>query len=960
MNLRLGPQPLEWIDRNVSVTFDFEGKRVTGFEGDVITSALWAEGRKVLGRSFKYHRRRGLMSFANHDINALFQTAEIPNVRGDVTPAKSGLSLTAVNTFGSLENDKGALVEWIAKFLPVGFYYKAFYSPKFLFPKWERLIREMAGLGKINTNWSESRQPKRYRHCDVAIIGAGASGMAAAIQAAKQGVDVCLIDENPFIGGSLDYQFANQRSQSLNRQYLKETVASLPNIQVITSAYVAGYYGDHWLAVNTDQGLIKLSAQSVVVATGVFEQPAVFRNNDLPGVMNASAAQRLMARYAVAPCKAGVVLTANHEGYRAALDLHESGLIVKAILDTGKTEGVWVDEAKKVGIAVYEQVTPVEALGSREVEGFIFSLNGMEHRLDCDGILMSVGWAPAGAPLYQAGAKFGYEPEVQQLIPVSLPDGVFACGRVNGVYVMEDRIKDGEQAGLAAALHVKGDAIPEWKDFRDGIAHSHPYPIWQHPKGKEFVDFDEDIQVKDLKGAIAQGFDNIELMKRFSTIGMGPSQGKHSNMNGIRMLAKLTGKTIDETGSTTARPMFHPTPVSHLAGMRFRPERVTPMQLFHEEAKACFMEAGNWLRPEYYPTEATREDSIRAEVSAVRNAVGLVDVSTLGKLEIFGRDAAELMDRLYTMCMSNMALGASRYALMVDDAGVLIDDGVAVRFSDEHFYVTTTTSTSDSAYRMIQKKVIEWNLKVTVLNRTGQIGAMNVAGPNSRKVLSKLTAFDLSNDNFPYLASRQAKLAGVDVTMIRVGFVGELGYEIHVDASNALMIWDAIMNAGKEFGIKPFGVEAQRLLRLEKGHIIVGQDTDGLTNPFEANMSWAVHFKKPYFLGKPSLMKLKQMQTRTLVGFELLSDAEKDQPLESNLLIEGKEMIGRVTSIGNSVTLKKVIGLAMVSTEYSAEGRELNIKLSDGRLVKAKVVKTPFYDPEGWLQKSNEGTGEAA
>lgn len=960
MKLRLGPQPLEWIDRNVSVTFDFEGKRVTGFEGDVITSALWAEGRKVLGRSFKYHRRRGLMSFANHDINALFQTAEMPNVRGDVTPAKNGLSLTAVNTFGSLENDKGALVEWIAKFLPVGFYYRAFYSPKFLFPKWERLIREMAGLGKINTNWSEARQPKRYRHCDVAIIGAGASGMAAAIQAAKQGVDVCLIDENPFIGGSLDYQFANQRSQSLNRQYLKETVASLPNIQVITSAYVAGYYGDHWLAVNTDQGLIKLSAQSVVVATGVFEQPAVFRNNDLPGVMNASAAQRLMARYAVAPCKAAVVLTANHEGYRAALDLHENGLIVKAILDTGKTEGVWVDEAKKVGIAVYEQVTPVEALGSREVEGFIFSLNGMEHRLDCDGILMSVGWAPAGASLYQAGAKFGYEPEVQQLIPVSLPDGVFACGRVNGVYVMEDRIKDGEQAGLAAALHVKGDVIPEWKDFRDGVAHSHPYPIWQHPKGKEFVDFDEDIQVKDLKGAIAQGFDNIELMKRFSTIGMGPSQGKHSNMNGIRMLAKLTGKTIDETGSTTARPMFHPTPVSHLAGMRFRPERVTPMQLFHEEAKACFMEAGNWLRPEYYPTEATREDSIKAEVSAVRNTVGLVDVSTLGKLEIFGRDAAELMDRLYTMRMSNMALGASRYALMVDDAGVLIDDGVAVRFSDEHFYVTTTTSTSDSAYRMIQKKVIEWNLKVTVLNRTGQIGAMNVAGPSSRKVLSKLTAFDLSNDNFPYLASRQARLAGVDVTMIRVGFVGELGYEIHVDASNALMIWDAIMNAGKEFGIKPFGVEAQRLLRLEKGHIIVGQDTDGLTNPFEANMSWAVHFKKPYFLGKPSLMKLKQMQTRTLVGFELLSDAEKDQPLESNLLIEGKEMIGRVTSIGNSVTLKKVIGLAMVSTEYSAEGRELNIKLSDGRLVKAKVVKTPFYDPEGWLQKSNEGTGEAA
>lgn len=958
MKLRLAPQPLEWIDRKSTVSFTFEGQEVTGFKGDVISSALWAQGTKVVGRSFKYHRRRGLLSMANHDINALFQAADRPNVRGDVVEAENGMSLSAVNTFGSLASDKGSLVELISKFLPVGFYYRAFYSPKFLFPKWERLIREMAGLGKVDTNWTEERKPKRYRHCDVVVIGAGPSGMAAAIAAAKQGVDVFLIDENPHIGGSLDYQFANEDAQKLNRQYLKETIESMSNIEVVTSSYAAGYYGDHWLGINTPDGLIKLSAQSVVVATGVFEQPAVFRNNDLPGVMNASAAQRLMARYAVAPCQEAVILTANPEGYRAALDMQKNGLIVKGILDTGKTDNEWVDQTKNAGIPVFENAKIIEAKGRKRLESVTFSVNGSQQSLVCDGLLMSVGWAPTGAPLYQAGAKFGYHSLIEQLLPVDLPEGVFACGRINGVFDIENRIQDGQQAGEAAALYSLQQPIPKRIDYQAKAAHSHPYPIWQHPKGKEFVDFDEDIQIKDLKGAIAQGFDNIELMKRFSTIGMGPSQGKHSNMNGIRMLAKLTGKTIDQTGSTTARPMFHPTPVSHLGGMRFRPERLTAMHAFHQQNKACFMEAGNWLRPEYYPTQASREASIASEVSAVRNSVGLIDVSTLGKLEIFGRDAGELMDRLYTMRMSNMKIGASRYALMVDDTGVVIDDGVAVRYSDEHFYVTTTTSTSDSAYRLIQKKAIEWGLKVTVLNRTGQIAAMNLAGPNSRKILSQLTDLDLSNDGFPYLAMRQTKVLGIEATLIRVGFVGELGYEIHTDSSSALRIWEAIMDVGKSYDIKPFGVEAQRLLRLEKGHIIVGQDTDGLTNPFEANMPWSVHFKKPYFLGKPSLVKLKTLQSRTLVGFELRSQDKQDMPLESNLVIENGEMIGRVTSIGRSATLNKVIGLAMVDMAFSTPDQLLKIKLSDGRFVDAKVVKTPFYDPDGLMQKpeaSEEG-----
>ncbi|WP_373019572.1 glycine cleavage T C-terminal barrel domain-containing protein [Thiomicrorhabdus sp.] len=954
MKLRLPPQPYEWLDRKQIIEFEFEGEVYEGFKGDVISGALWANGVKTLGRSFKYHRRRGLLSFANHDINALFQSKDYPNIRGDVTQIEDYMNVRAVNTFGSLKHDKGTLVEWIGKFLPVGFYYKAFYSPKFLFPKWESLIRTMAGLGKVDTAWGEERKPKRYLHCDVAVIGAGPSGMAAALKAAEQGVDVCLIDENAFIGGSLDYQYANEPEQVSNRKRLKQGIASHPNIQVVSSAYVAGYYGDHWLAINTPQGLIKLSAQSVVVATGVFEQPAVFRNNDLPGVMNASAAQRLISRYAVKPCNTAVVLTANAEGYRAALDMQQSGIEVKAILDTGERLCRWVQEAESSGIIIYKNVEMVEAIGKQALEGIVFKANGEQKTLECDGLLMSVGWAPAGAPIYQAGGRFSYDSTLEQLLPSLLPDGVFACGRLNGVFDIEHRIQDGEQAGLNAALYAKREPLVDCLDFRAAQAHSHPFPIWEHEKGKNFVDFDEDLQLKDLKGAIAQGFDNIELMKRFSTIGMGPSQGKHSNMNGIRILAKARGQSIDATGSTTARPMFHPTPVSHLAGMRFRPERLTPIHTFHQQAQAKFMEAGAWLRPEYYRTGLPRKMCIEAEVKAVRNSAGLIDVSTLGKLEVFGQDAAELMDRLYTMRMSNMKIGASRYALMVDDAGVVIDDGVAIRYSEEHFYVSTTTTSSDSAYRMIQKKLIEWKLSATVLNRTGQLAAMNLAGPNSRKVLAKLTDLDLSNEGFPYLAMRQAKLSGYPVTLIRVGFVGELGYEIHTDASNGLAIWKTIMKAGEEFSIRPFGVEAQRLLRLEKGHIIVGQDTDGLTNPFEADMGWAVHLQKPYFLGKPSLSKLKVMQSRTLVGFELLSNQAEHVPLESNLVIEDGEMAGRITSIGFSPALDKHIGLAMVDVALKAIGSTLHMRLSNGRMVQAKVVETPFYDPQGLLQKPQE------
>ncbi|MBR9885389.1 MAG: FAD-dependent oxidoreductase, partial [Oceanospirillales bacterium] len=693
MKYRLDPQPLEWIDRSESMSFDFEGQRFSGFKGDSLTSALLAGGQKLLGRSFKYHRPRSALSLANHDVNALFQSAEATNIRGDVTPVSEGLKLRACNVNGTLANDKDTYIGLLSRFLPVGFYYKAFHKPKKFFPFWERLIREKAGLGEISTQWSAIRQPKQYGFCDLLVIGAGASGMQAALTAADAGADVVLVDENPQIGGSLDYQLVNESDAASARRQLKQRIAEHPGIRVFTGHYACGWYTDHYVPLVGPEGIIKMRAGGVIMATGVMEQPAVFRNNDLPGVMLASGAQRLIARYAVKPGQRAVVLCGNDEGYRAALDMIEAGIEVAAVVDLEWLDkrGHWAEQVKAKGIPVLEQSAIYEAKGKDALKAVVVAPfdgrscdSGQGKTVRCDLLLMSVGWAPAAQLLYQSGSKLGYDKKLQQILPRELSPGIHACGRLNGAFTLEQRLADGERAAKEAVAQLRGKTVEtELTRFRDDRAHSHDWPIIGHPKGKNFVDYDEDLQLKDLINAAKEGFDNIELMKRFSTNGMGPSQGKHANMNGIRVLAEITRKTIDETGSTTARPMFHPVPVSALAGRRFRPERLTPMQAWHTANGAKMMEAGRWLRPEFYGAPAQREQAILQEVQAVRSGLGIIDVSTLGKIEVMGPDAGRLLDVVYTMKMSTIKQGMTRYALMVDDSGVIVDDGIVGRVTDD-------------------------------------------------------------------------------------------------------------------------------------------------------------------------------------------------------------------------------------------------------------------------------------
>ena len=965
MSSRLPPVTGEWIDRSRGLDFTFDGKAYRGWVGDTPASALWAAGVHVLGRSFKYHRPRGVLSMANHDVNTMMQAGARLNLRADVEPLEAAMALTSVNTAGSASGDRLRFLNALGGFLPVGFYYKAFHRPKALFPFWERVFRRMTGLGTLDFNAPHIRTPKRYDFCDVLVVGAGPSGLHAALAAGRAGAKVVLVDENARIGGSLGYQRGGSVEGLEMLRDLERDLAELPNVSVRAATLAAGYYADHWIPLVDAKRMTKLRARAVICAGGVFEQPAVFRNNDVPGVMLASAAQRLLYRYAVKPMDKAVVLTANADGYRAALDLMAHGVAIAAVADL-RAEGepsALTMRVKQVGIPVLKGhcVLEAEAVGDRLVAATLCPVSA-EGRPDtaspqkfaCDGLLMSVGWAPAAALLYQAGASMRYDAGVHQFVPERLPEGVFACGRVNGVYTLDSKCEDGERAGTEAA-RLLGFDVParNFSVAAERVAPSHPWPIVDHPAGKNFVDFDEDLHLRDFHNAAQEGFDNIELLKRYTTVGMGPSQGKHSNMNAIRILARIRGKSPGEVGTTTARPFFHPVPMSHLAGRGFNVHRETPLHGRHDGLGAVWMQAGVWLRPEYYAQPGKRKaDIVREEARAVRESVGIIDVGTLGKMELYGPDAGAFLERVYTAKFAGMKPGTTRYAVMLDESGVVIDDGVVARLADQHFYFTTTTTGSTTVYRELQRWNAQWNLEVGIVNATGAFAAMNLAGPKARAVLRKLTTLDLSNEAFPYLALRETDVAGVPARLMRVGFVGELGYEIHVPADRAGHLWDALMDAGAEYAIRPFGVEAQRLLRLEKGHIIIGQDTDGLTQPDEAGLEWAVKMDKAFFVGQRSVDIVRKRGPRQkLVGFELDAIGASTAPRECHLVVRNGAIAGRVTSIAWSDTLGKHVGLAFVAPDMTEVGSPFFIRADGGTMVQARVVPTPFYDAEGLRQK---------
>ncbi len=965
---RLPPPAGLLIDRGRPVGFRFEGRSYQGLAGDTIASALAANGVKVLSRSFKYHRPRGVLSMAGQDANALVQLEHEPNVLADRHPISEGLEVRAQNTIGSLKRDWGALIGPMSRFLPVGFYYRAFFRPRGIYDRlWEPIIRQAAGLGSVNLEAPHGYYDKAYGFYDVVVAGGGPAGLSAALTAAQAGAKVLLVEDNPLLGGSLAYarfDVDGERAAAL-RADLVAQVESAPNIEIMTEAVCNGWFADNWLPVIRGNRLYKVRAREFVLASGSLEQPAQFRNNDLPGVMMGSAAQRLIRLYGVKPGARALLLAGNRFGYEVALDLLEAGVEIAALIDprADPDEDPAMRAVRQRGVRVLSGHAVVEATPEPGKRGLIGAtvdrtvgegrVAGRRDWIACDLIAMSVGFTPTYQLALQAGARLDYDDAAAIFSITGTPEHVHLAGSVNGRYDLEAVLSDGRLAGwrAAQALGLDAGAAPAVAPA-DGAGVNLPWPIYPHRKGRDFVDFDEDLQVKDILNAAAEGYAEVELVKRFSTVGMGPSQGCHSALATARLIAKASGRTVAETGVTTARPPFAGEKLGVLAGRSFEPERLTSMHPRHLELGAQMMVAGPWWRPAYYGPDERREDCIREETLAVRHNVGLIDVSTLGGLEIRGPDAAEFLNRVYTLAYLKQQIGRVRYALMTNEAGTIIDDGVACRLREDHYYVTATTGGAERVYLTMLWWNAQWQLRVDISNVTAAYAAVNLAGPKAREVLTRVVDdVDLSAEAFPYMGLREGHVAGVPARVLRIGFVGELGYEIHVPMSQGEALWDALMEAGKEDDVKPFGLEAQRVLRLEKGHIIIGQDTDAMTFPHEVDMAWAISKRKPFFVGGRSIdLRLRQPMKRKLVGF-VIDDPDVPMPAESNVVLRGDEIVGFVTSVVRSPALEKVIGLAYAHPGDAALGQAIRIKTDSGTVVEAAVASPHFYDPDNTRQE---------
>ncbi len=946
-------------DSHTGCEFEFDGKTIRAGSGQTIAGSLHAAGEHVVSRSFKYHRPRGLFCCNGRCPNCLCTVNGVPNVRICTVPAEAGQVVKSQNSWPSVKFDVLSIFDRFHKFMPVGFYYKMMYKPRWMWPIWEKLIRRIAGLGKVDRrHGAEGVYDKLNLFCDVAVVGGGWAGLHAALEAAQAGLSVTLIDDQPALGGHIrhDPDLADSRLAEVVRR-VDEHAA----IDVWTSATVFGLYEGNYLGIQRGKRMIRLRAQEVIVATGGWERPLVFENNDLPGVLLGSAVQRLLH---LDHCRLDgpvVVVTDNEQGYRVARQLLAAGTQVAGIVDVRERPPALPERFSHLGTSQGHNVlaghTVVAATGSGHVSAAVVAPvagSGPGKTIACRWIVEAVGFTPANSLLYQNGCKLKYDTVYDHAIVTTYARGTHSAGAVNGFTTAQATALDGQRAGLAAAAALKPQAS-ELAVRRDELAAqiralppsvaSPVHYVSPSSAKKKFVCLCEDVTEKDLCDAVAEGYSNIETLKRYSTVSMGPCQGKMCQSASIAICARANGQSIEQTGVTTARPPEQPLPLGLLAGraVHFSLIRRTPMHDWHLAHGAKMMDAGNWKRPEVY---TSTED----EYAAVRQRAGLIDASTLGKIELRGRDVVRFLEFIYPNRFENLKVGRVRYGVICDDAGILLDDGTIARLDQNRFFLTTTTGNADA----IDSWFRSWlagrpNLDVQMTNVSGSYAAMNLAGPRSRQILQKLTDADLSVSAMPYLAAGQFAVAGVPAIALRLGFVGELGYEIHVPSQYGLHVWEAILAAGAEFSLVPFGVATQRLLRLEKKHLLPGVDTDALSNPLEADLPWIVKFDKEDFIGGRSLAQVRDRGLRNrLVGFRIQGEIIPQPPA---LVIYDGKLGGRVTSCEYSPAAGCGVGLAWVPAVQARNGEKIEIQV-DGRPVTAIVQDDPFYDPPGEKLKS--------
>jgi sarcosine oxidase, subunit alpha len=956
---RLPEQPGERIQRHKLISFTFDGKKVEAYEGDTVGSALYAAGQRTFSRSFKYHRRRGLLCCAGQCPNCIVAVDGAPGARACVEPVREGMRVEHLNAKPSLEFDVMRATDLAGgPFTPPGFYYKTFIKPRRLWPLYEKVLRNAAGLGKLRERQAdrEWRTEYRRRHADILVVGGGAAGLSAASAAAELGADVVLVDDGVEPGGRGLLDGAERtRLAGLTAE------ARAAGVEILSGASALGYF-DGLVPVWQGDTLHQVRARRHVFATGTIEQPLVFAGNDLPGVMLAGGARRLANLYSVLPGHRAVLATTSDRGLRSAIALRELGVQIVAVADLRPNPGPVADTVRALGIEVLAGHTVIEASGRKQVAGAVLASvghrgngQGGERVFACDLVLVSGGAMPATSLLLQAGAQTRYDEAIGHFMIESVPDGIYAAGEVAGAESAEHIEHSGALAGLRAA-HALGlgdersrereqqteARIAEAAQRLPGVAV--PEPVSGAGRGKCFACLCEDVTSKDVSLSIDEGYDSIELAKRYTTVTMGPCQGRMCQVPSVRLMAQETGQSLAAVGTTTARPPWVSVPMGVLGGRPYEPAKRSAIHGRHRELRANVKWAGDWRRAYDYGDP-------EGEALAVHQAAGLIDVSTLGKLLVRGPHAGEFLDRLYPNRFANLAPGRIRYGVISSDAGRIVDDGTICRVDEDTFYVTTTSSGAGAVEEWFSWWLADWGLDVHLTDVTQGLAAVNLAGPRAREILSRLTDLDCGGEAFKYLDAKQAAVAGVECLILRIGFVGELGYEIHFPSAHGEHVWDALIAAGEEFGIRPFGLEPQRILRLQKMHILIGQDTDSESTPFGAAMPWIVKLdKEEDFIGKWALEHYaKETPAVSLVGF---TTANGHVPTEGAVVVDaGGAPAGLITSARRSPVLNQVIGLAWVPSQLAAEGTTITIS-DEGQTFRAQIQTRPFYDPDGEVLRS--------
>ncbi|HEY6396639.1 MAG TPA: 2Fe-2S iron-sulfur cluster-binding protein, partial [Solirubrobacteraceae bacterium] len=823
---RLPEQPGERLDRSKVIRFTFDGKSVEGYEGDTVGSALYAAGQRTLSRSFKYHRRRGLMCCAGQCPNCIVAVDGDPGVRACIEPAREGMRVQHVNAKPGLEFDVMRATDLVGgPFTPPGFYYKTFIRPRRLWPVYEKILRHAAGLGVLPAHQDDRKWRTEYRrrHADVLVIGGGLAGLRAAARAAELGADVVLVDEGSEPGGTALFGQDRERIAPLL------SAATDAGVEILSRASALGYF-DGIVPVWQGQTLHQIRARSHVFATGALEQPLLFAGNDLPGVMLSGGALRLARLYAVSPGSRAVIATASDRGLEAAATLHETGVWIAAVADLRPINGALADELRAKGIEVLAGHTVIEARGSEVVSQATLAPvgqgGGSERTFDCDLLVVSGGSSPATSLLSQAGAATRYDASFGHFaLGDDAPPGVHAAGEVAGVQDAEAVAASGALAGMHAA-HELGFGDESSRVYAAELVDSlaelgrNPAAVAIPPaagvgqaRGKCFACLCEDVTTKDIARTVAEGYDSIELAKRYTTVTMGPCQGRMCQLPSIRLMAEHTGQSLANVGTTTARPPWTSVPMGVLAGRPFEPAKRSAIHWRHRALGASINWAGDWRRAYDYGDP-------QGEALAVHESAGLIDVSTLGKLLVSGPEAGEFLDRLYPNRFSNLKPGRIRYGVISSDAGRIVDDGTICRLEENSFYVTTTSSGAGAMEEWFSWWLADWGMQVHLTDLTQGLAAVNLAGPRAREIMGRVSDRDYSNEAFPYLDGKQAQVAGVPCLILRIGFVGEVGYEIHFASAYGEHLWDGLLKAGSDLGIRPFGLEPQRILRLQKMHIL--------------------------------------------------------------------------------------------------------------------------------------------